>query len=96
MVLNIRAAQQMHSGRVAGDIDPPYRLLSRARRLLAVICFVLGGISFVATLVDAERVLNRQSMRGGMDAQYWRSILTQVSGAACDLIIKNGPVRWSR
>ncbi|KIK22546.1 hypothetical protein PISMIDRAFT_680135 [Pisolithus microcarpus 441] len=44
-------------------------------------------------LVDAVRVLNRQSMREGMDARYWLTTPTQVSGAACDLIIKNGPVR---
>ncbi|KAI6026038.1 hypothetical protein EDC04DRAFT_227592 [Pisolithus marmoratus] len=60
--------------------------------LLATICFILGGTSFVGTLVDAARALNRQSMGGNMNAQYWLTILTLVSGATCDLIITAGLV----
>ncbi|KAI6000946.1 hypothetical protein F5J12DRAFT_244857 [Pisolithus orientalis] len=60
--------------------------------LLSMICFVLGGISFVGTLVDAARALNRQSLEGNMNAQYWLTILTLVSGAMCDLIITTGLV----
>ncbi|KAI5993111.1 hypothetical protein F5J12DRAFT_434551 [Pisolithus orientalis] len=60
--------------------------------LLSMICFVLGGISFVGTLVDAARALDRQSLGGNMNAQYWLTILTLVSGAMCDLIITTGLV----
>lgn len=59
---------------------------------LAGICFIFGGISFVGTLVDAARALNRYSMGGDMNAQYWLTILTLVSGATCDLIITAGLV----
>ncbi|KAI6143760.1 hypothetical protein BKA82DRAFT_158180 [Pisolithus tinctorius] len=60
--------------------------------LLAIVCSVLGGISFIGTLVDAARALNRQSLGGNMNAQYWLTILTLVSGATCDLIITAGLV----
>ncbi|KAI6126783.1 hypothetical protein F5141DRAFT_356260 [Pisolithus sp. B1] len=60
--------------------------------LLAIICVILGGISFIGTLVDATRALNRHSMGGDMNAQYWLTILTLVSGATCDLIITAGLV----
>ncbi|KAI6021260.1 hypothetical protein EDC04DRAFT_379116 [Pisolithus marmoratus] len=58
--------------------------------LLAGICSVLGGISFVGALVDAARVINWQSLGTNMDALYWLTILTLVSGATCDLIITAG------
>ncbi|KAI6165310.1 hypothetical protein EDD17DRAFT_1754520 [Pisolithus thermaeus] len=60
--------------------------------LLAIICVILSGISFIGTLVDATRALNRQSMAGNMNAQYWLTILALVSGATCDLIIAAGLV----
>ncbi|KAI6017122.1 hypothetical protein EDC04DRAFT_2576860 [Pisolithus marmoratus] len=58
--------------------------------LLAGICSVLGGISFVGALVDAARVINWQSLGTNMDALYWLTTLTLVSGATCDLIITAG------
>lgn len=64
--------------------------------LLAIICVILGGTSFVGTLVDAARALNRGSMGGNMNAQYWLTVLSLVSGAMCDLIITAGLVFYLR
>ncbi|KAL4072334.1 hypothetical protein J3A83DRAFT_3020002 [Scleroderma citrinum] len=64
--------------------------------LLAAVCIILGGISFVGTLIDAARALNRKSMHGNMNAQYWLTVLSLVSGAVCDLIITAGLVFYLR
>ncbi|KAG6329950.1 hypothetical protein ID866_9140 [Astraeus odoratus] len=64
--------------------------------LLAIICCVLGGVSFVGTLVDASQALNRQNMSGNMNAQYWLTILSLVSGAVCDVIITGSLVFYLR
>ncbi|KAI5993098.1 hypothetical protein F5J12DRAFT_786083 [Pisolithus orientalis] len=44
--------------------------------LLPTICSILGGISFVGTLINTARALSRQSLGGNMNAQYWLTILT--------------------
>lgn len=74
-----------------------FRLFKFSRSwLLAIICATLGGISFGGTLADAARALNRGSMKGNMNAQYWLTVLSLVSGAMCDLIITAGLVFYLR
>lgn len=94
---------KIHSWIMTNDVEIPHQLFFVFRLfkfsgswLLVIICVILGGTSFVGTLVDAARALNRGSMKGNMNAQYWLTVLSLVSGAMCDLIITAGLVFYLR